>query len=87
LSGEFQGYLQFDEHASYASVAAGCEGITHVLCWDHARRYFFDAFQQIPKDKRANSTADRVLKLIGKLYKVEERTKGVSSPDARLKVR
>jgi transposase len=75
LLGDFCGTLQTDDYAAYASALKGREGIRHVLCWDHARRYFWDAFQQIGKDKRANTTADRVLKLIGKLYKIEARTK------------
>lgn len=86
LLGNFRGTLQTDDYAAYASALKTKESIVHVLCWDHARRYFFEAFQQISKSKRANTTADRVLKLIGKLYKVEARAKDLSN-DARRSLR
>lgn len=79
LLGNFRGTLQTDDYAAYASALKTKEDIVHVLCWDHARRYFWEAFQQIAKNKRPNTTADRVLKLIGKLYKVEGRAKDLSN--------
>ncbi len=78
LLGDFRGTLQTDDYAAYGSALKSRGGIVHVLCWDHARRYFWEAFQQIAKDKRANTTADRVLKLIGKLYKIEARSKDLA---------
>lgn len=86
LLGNFRGTLQTDDYAAYASALKSKDGIVHVLCWDHARRYFWEAFQQIAKDKRTNTTADRVLKLIGKLYKVEARSKELEK-EARMAAR
>ena len=83
LLGNFRGTLQTDDYAAYASALKSKEGIAHVLCWDHARRYFWEAFQQIAKDKRANTSADRVLKLIGKLYKVEARAKELETEERK----
>ena len=76
LGSWFRGYLQSDDYAGYSSYADHHSDVIHALCWDHARRHFWDAYQAIPKAKRANSLAERVIKLIGKLYKVEERIKG-----------
>ncbi len=86
LLGDFKGYLQTDDYAGYSSALKNKNAITHVLCWDHARRYFWNAYQAIAKDKRNNTTADQVLKLIGKLYKIEERGKSLSIDD-RTKLR
>ena len=81
LLGDFRGYLQSDDYVAYSSVTHGRAETTHVLCWDHTRRYFFEAFQQISKENRANTTADRVLKLIGKLYKIEQRATALSTAE------
>ena len=75
LGSDFKGYLQSDDYAGYECYANQYEDVIHVLCWDHARRKFWDAFQAINKDKRKNSTSDQVLNLIKKLYRVESRAK------------
>jgi len=43
----FTGYLQTDGYDGY-NLAAGREGIIHVGCFAHARRYFFDAAKFVP---------------------------------------
>lgn len=44
----------------------------HLGCWTHCRRYFHDALQALPKDKRgADQLAARFIDLIGKLYHIE----------------
>lgn len=44
----------------------------HLGCWAHARRYFNDALQALPKDRRGpDSLSARFMDLIGKLYRVE----------------
>lgn len=75
LIGGFRGYLQTDDYSGYSSALKGSDGVTHVLCWDHARRYFWEAFQSLSKAKRSGSTSDVALKLIGQLYAVEDECK------------
>ena len=44
----------------------------HLGCWAHCRRYFNDALQALPKDKRGpEQLPARFIELIGRLYKVE----------------
>jgi transposase len=60
----FKGYIQTDGYSGYTHIAE-TQGITHLSCWAHARRYFDKA---LPNDqKRASS----VLKLIQLLYAIE----------------
>jgi transposase len=67
----FQGYLQTDGYAVYDDLGA-IPGITHALCWAHARREFFDA-QGDRKD-----LADYALQEIGRLYDLERTIKSRS---------
>ena len=46
--------------------------LVHLGCWAHCRRYFHEALQALPKDKRGpDQLAARFIALIGKLYHVE----------------
>jgi len=60
----FKGYLQSDGYASY-KYYANQPGVTHLGCWAHARRKFFEALEN---DK---TRATLALAFIGKLYEVE----------------
>ena len=71
----FKGYLQTDGYGGYA-LAGGREGILHVGCFAHARRYFFDAAQLNRKDSRAH----RGLEYIRSLYEIEHRLRS-ETPD------
>lgn len=82
----FKGYLQSDDYVGYTSVANSSENIIHLLCWDHTRRYFWEAYQAIPEKKRKNSTSEQALKLIKKLYKLEKDIKNKSEEEI-IKVR
>lgn len=82
----FAGHLQSDDYVGYTSVDKSSESICHLLCWDHCRRYFWEAYQALPKSKRDNAVSEQVLKLIKKLYKIEARIKD-KSEDERLKAR
>lgn len=62
---EFKGYLQTDGYEGYNQVSQKPE-VTRLMCWAHARRYFFNAREH---DKRA----DLFLHEIGKLYVIEEK--------------
>ncbi len=75
LDGFKSGYLQTDGYAGYNEV---CEknALTHLGCWDHARRKFKDAEKAQPKGKKAKtSKADQALSYINTLYRIEREIK------------
>jgi len=65
LTEQFRGTLLSDGYAAYASYCQGNADIVHAQCWAHARRKFFEAQEAEPV------LADRMLELIGVLYRVE----------------
>lgn len=63
--------LMTDGYAPYEHVA-NTNRLVHLACWAHCRRYFNDALQALPKDKRGpEQVAVQFMDLIGKLYHVE----------------
>jgi transposase len=77
----FKGYLQTDGYATYKKLGKQ-EGVTHLACWAHARREFFDAQ---PNDKNRAGTA---LDFIQQLYAVERKAKENNlEPEAIKKLR
>jgi len=65
------GVLMSDGYEPYAAIAEQ-HRLVHLGCWAHCRRYFNDALQALPKDKRgAEQLPARFIELIGRLYKVE----------------
>lgn len=74
----FKGYLQSDGYAVYGKYGKQ-QGVTHLCCWAHARREFFEA-QQNDKVK-----AELALTFIKKLYEVEAycREKNLSPQDRK----
>jgi len=65
------GALMTDGYAPYEVVAAQHQRV-HLGCWAHCRRYFHDALQALPKDKRGpEQLPAHFIELIGKLYHVE----------------
>ena len=78
---KYRGYLLTDAYTCYDSVVAKSKGrIIAVGCWAHARRGFFDARANQPRE------AHYVLSLIGQLYDVEDQTR-LLSPEDRLAAR
>jgi transposase len=66
-----RGVLMSDGYESYAAIAEQ-HRLVHLGCWAHCRRYFHEALQALPKDKRgAEQLPARFIELIGRLYKVE----------------
>jgi transposase len=69
------------EHAALMSdggdvydIIAKANGLTHLGCWSHCRRYFFEAEALLPKQTRGDhQPATQFLHLIGKLYAAEAR--------------
>lgn len=60
----FTGFIQTDGYAGYTYLAA-LQGITHLSCWAHARRYFDKALSN------DYQRASYVMKLIQVLYSIE----------------
>lgn len=78
----FKGVLQSDAYQPYITFAKDSEGVELAACWAHARRKFFDAKDQHPRE------CGVYLKLVGKLYAVEAEIRDRSlSPEAALKLR
>ena len=65
------GVLMSDGYEPYAAIAEK-HRLVHLGCWAHCRRYFHEALQALPKDKRGpDQLPARFIELIGKLYHVE----------------
>lgn len=65
------GVLMSDGYEPYAAIA-GQHRLVHLGCWAHCRRYFHEALQALPKDRRGpQQLPARFIELIGQLYKVE----------------
>jgi transposase len=78
---DYEGYLQTDAYTAYEAVVESSKGrIIAVGCWAHARRKFFDARTNQPRE------AHYVLGLIEQLYEVEEQIKSCT-PEQRLAAR
>jgi transposase len=60
----FTGYIQTDGYSGYTYLAS-LQGITHLSCWAHARRYFDKALEN------DRERASHVMKLIQVLYAIE----------------
>jgi len=73
LVGDFKGYLQTDGYVGYNALGQR-EDIIHVGCLAHARRKFTDVLKAGLK-KSKGGTAQTVLNLIGKVYKLEKQAR------------
>lgn len=65
LLGPYRGVLHSDGYEGYPAYVRAHPEVEWVGCWAHARRKFFEAAAERPK------TAERVLRLIGRLYQLE----------------
>ena len=61
----FGGHLQSDAYVGYDRQFEPAWGMTHVGCWAHARRKFYDARLSFP------GPCHHAMALIGRLYKLE----------------
>jgi transposase len=79
----FKGLLQSDGYEAYTSFVKTHEGVTHLGCWAHARRYFHEALEEAPV------RAGFVLRLIGHLYGLEKKwdDEGIVEPAQRAHLR
>ena len=80
------GALVSDGYEAYAAVARAGP-LTHLGCWAHVRRRFVEAEDLVPKTARSATHPATVIRaLIGELYAVEARAKGLEAA-ARLVLR
>jgi transposase len=82
-----KGVLMSDGYEPYNAVAQE-HGLVHLGCWAHCRRYFNDALQALPKDKRGpEQLPAQFLQFIARLYKVEAEAREAGLDAAALKAR
>jgi transposase len=68
---DYRGFLQADAYGGYDGIFLGSDGgIEEVACWAHARRKFYDARSNAPRQ------ANEVLEWIRQLYDIEDRALG-----------
>ncbi len=65
LLGDYKGVLQSDGYEAYPAYVRSHAGVEWVGCWAHARRRFVESAAERP------ATAERVLRLIARLYQLE----------------
>jgi transposase len=80
---DFKGLLQTDGYQGYKNIGKQ-RPVTHLGCWDHARRKFVDADKICIHQKQ--STAAQFICLISKLYQIERSIKTATNEE-RYKVR
>ncbi len=73
----WKGHLQADALNLYDGIYASGE-IVEVACWAHARRYFFES---LTTEKQ---WAQEFLALIRRLYRIEERARGLSEAERQV---
>jgi transposase len=67
---DYRGFLQADAYGGYDGIFLGSDGgIVEVACWAHARRKFFEARSNAPRE------ANQVLEWIRQLYDIEDRAR------------
>ncbi len=72
--------LMSDGYEVYGGIAEA-NGLTHLACWAHCRRYFVEAEAVIPKAARsAEHIATQFIAAIGELYAVESRARDLDAP-------
>lgn len=87
LTNDYQGYLHCDGYIGYDCYCKRNKKTKQVGCWMHARRPFANILKAAPNNP--DSIASRMINLIGKLYDVEAKIKGlgITSPDEIKKYR
>lgn len=65
------GVLMTDGYDVYNTISTGHK-LVHLGCWAHCRRYFNDALQALPKNRRGpDQLPARFIELIARMYRVE----------------
>ena len=81
LGNNYRGLLQSDGYEAYAAFVRTHVGVEWLGCWAHARRRFFESAGERPK------TAERVLRLIGRLYALEREWDEANAGEQRAALR
>jgi transposase len=64
----YRGFLQADAYGGYDGIFLGSGGgVVEVACWAHARRKFYDARSNAPRE------ANEILEWVRQLYDIEDR--------------
>jgi transposase len=71
----YKGYLQADAYSVYDAFFKPARGLTEVGCMMHMRRYFYKALDS------EQERMGKALHLIAKLYRIEDRAKGLSAEE------
>jgi transposase len=78
---DYRGFLQADAYGGYDGIFLNSDGtIVEVACWAHARRKFFEARSNAPRQ------ANEILEWIQQLYDIEDRGHDLT-PDQRQALR
>ena len=73
---DYRGFLQADAYGGYDGIFLGSDGtIVEVACWAHARRKFYDARSNAPRE------ANQVLEWIRQLYDMEDRARDFTAAE------
>lgn len=73
---EFRGFLQADAYGGYDGIyLASDQAIVEVACWAHARRKFFEARSNAPRE------ANQILEWIRQLYDLEDRARDLTAAE------
>ncbi len=78
----FSGYIHCDGYKIYELLL----NIILIGCWSHARRYFVDALNVLPKENRSGSLAQKGLEACNEIFTIERTLKDVSN-DKRYEAR
>lgn len=81
MLGDFSGSLMTDGYAVYDAVAK-TNGLTHLGCWAHARRYFKEASDAQPKGTAGKP--EQALSYIQKLFRIEAKIKTATTDKKHL---
>lgn len=77
----FKGHLVSDAYPAYLKISkesSETEKIYNVLCSDHSRRRFKEAYEKLGKKSQKGSLSDQALMRYAKLYKLEKEFKDSS---------
>jgi transposase len=75
---DYKGFLQADAYGGYDGIFLGSDGgVAEVACWAHARRKFYDARSNAPRE------ANEILEWIRQLYDIEDRAREATAEDRR----
>jgi hypothetical protein len=73
---DYRGFLQADAYGGYDGIFLDSDGaVVEVACWAHARRKFYDARSNAPRE------ANEILEWVRQLYDIEDRARGATAED------